>query len=227
MKNKLLFQKPQIKPEILLYALFLSALFICVSCSSSRDDEIINESFPEANLVSNGISNAPSESGAFVVRDLSEGMVAITLTNKKLNLTATIGWSDLIPRYCTGDGIPAGLATIQDVSIGEDGLNLVELVQGELPVRVLGEYREFNDYDSWCPIFNEAPLLAEGNAAVISTYNEVTEVRSNWTVEVHGQLMSPEGKIKYFDGRVLFAWQQGKEYNSLLDALVSASVQLH
>jgi len=229
MMNKLLSKKPPIKFEKLLYILFTVVLVTSLSCSKNEDG-INNETISEANLVaSKGVGNAPAESGAFVMRFPYEGAVAITLMDKKTNLTATVGWSDLIPGYCGGEGIPAGVATVQEIFVGADGLRIIDLIQGELPVRVYGEYREYYSPDSWCPIFTEAPLLAEGPATVVSTdvyFTEFNEIE-NWSVNVRGQLMSPENELKQFNARVLYSWRKGGEYATLLDAVISVTIQLN
>lgn len=225
MKNKLLSKKSPIKFEKFLCIPFVFMLIMVLSCSKTQ-----NESISEANLsTSTGIANAPTESGFLVYRYPADGWYAFTLADRKSNLTATIGWSDIPPIYCNGEGVPSSQMTINDVLMHGDLQSWADLLQGEAPIYVLGEYREFNDFDSWCPIFNEAPLLAVGMASITITDVAITEpnLTVNTTVVAKGQLISPENEVKQFEARVLFAWRKGDENKSLLEALVSQTIQLH
>jgi len=219
---------PFLKKNLVNY-LRLFLVFLIFGCSTNEVADN-NDSVLEANLsTSKGIANAPAQSGFLVYRYPADGWYAITLADRKSNLTATIGWSAIPPIYCNGEGVFSSQMTVNDVLMHGDLQSWADLLQGEAPVYVLGEYRKFNDFDSWCPIFNEAPLLAVGTASVTITDVYISEpnLTRNLVIVAQGQLISPENEMKQFDARVLFAWRKGDENIGLLDALVSQSIQVH
>ncbi|HMB99706.1 MAG TPA: hypothetical protein VKN14_01590 [Flavobacteriaceae bacterium] len=230
--NQLLFQKAPIKLGKLPYIIFSAVLFTVLSCSTNEDVEISNESILEANLVaSKGIENAPAESGAFVFRNQYEGEIALTLVDSKSKLVATIGYPDLLPTYC-GGGASNDILTFQEILATNNGERVVSLAQGDMKVNVFGgTLYDIYDFSSWCPFLSSAPLLAQGNAKATAPTNDVwltnTNNTANIILQINGELLSPANERKHFTARVLFSYDKVEEFNTLLDILVSVTVQLH
>jgi hypothetical protein len=121
--------------------------------------------------------------------------------------------------------------TFQDVILNNGG-RWVDIGQGDLKVYVFrGTPDDINDFDTWCPFLSSATLLAEGYASATSAINDLwytdTNNVANSALAVNGELLSLTNEKKHFAARVLFSYDKEEEFNSLLDIVVSVTVQLN
>jgi len=145
-------------------------------------------------------------------------------------LVATIGYPDLLPTFCGGD-FPDDILTFQDIISASNGERIISLGQGDLKVHVFGgTLNDINDFSTWCPFLSSAPLLAEGYGKAVAPTNDLsiseTNNTANMILTINGELLSPSNEIKRFTARVLFSFDKEEEFNSLLDILVSVTIQL-
>jgi len=228
-------EKLRISSGFYLLIIFFITLFIVPACE--KEENLANENDPLnatgeeiAQLKSTGFDNAPSQSGAYVVRSEEEILFGFTLVDNKSNLVATLGYPTSIPSYCGGDA-PLNVLTFQDILRANNGERIVEILKGQLEAKVYRGPLSTQDLSQWCPFFQNATLLAEGTVSVVSHTNEENDPNTNnqfvWGFQFHGKLLSPENKVEQFSAHVLFSWDKEDDFNTLLDLVQSVSVQLH
>lgn len=205
------------KLKMHIFVCFTAAfLFACQPNSIDSTQEVITT---QEQLITNsensnrGISNAPEQSGIYVIRTELEFFFWIFDYEQGLSLIAGID----VPALCNGDPNSFSIQPLQLVDLPSSSLGAVGLIQGNTQAYV---FQNIDDDPSICDYFTNNPILAQGTVEFIYTDNDFFGSQSNrrnaFGVIFHGQLYNQNNELKTLNAKLKIIWDPDEDISEAL-----------
>lgn len=220
------------KIKIIFYALCLALISFSCTNDPIQDDTLLIKEADLMEVNANGISNAPNQSGMYIIR--FETFFGFVITNFT-DLTVICGYNAL--GLCD-DNIDPEFSLIMNQIIFPSGQkpHAQRIAQGELITTVYDgflTFEEFMDDVAFCNFVTNTPVLATGYSSLNLTDNDVFgspgigENTNAFGIRIHGRLLSPENENRNLLARIQFLWDKEDEFSELIEVQHNMSLEFH